>query len=153
MTTPQEQFDEDIIKIMQFIFQFYYTYVTGNELSFIALRDEIVDAGADYGLKECHNISEDTFWNVIFNENIEAIFKWNIFILTIYCQNNTLQTSNQDIIDIFNDTTLLDDTNQPFQRSTCKNKDIGRYISLFYNTRYKDKIRQWAEDEFVFSPK
>ena len=147
MTTPQEQFDEDIIKIMQFIFQFYYTYVTGNELSFIALRDEIVDAGADYGLKECHNISEDTFWNVIFNENIEAIFKWNIFILTRYRLYNQFQSSKQDLNEIF------DNMNIQFERSVNMNQNIGRYISMNYDTRYKDRIRQWAEDEYLLSPK
>ena len=149
MTTPQERFDEDNIKVIQFAFRFYYTHGTGNDPSVDALRDDIDFDNITYGLKEGTGIDilEDQFWEFNFKMNIDAIFKWNIFILTRYRLYNQFQSSKQDLNEIF------DNMNIQFERSVNMNQNIGRYISMNYDTRYKDRIRQWAEDEYLLSPK
>jgi len=147
MTTPQEQFDEDIIKVIQFAFRFYYTHGTGNDPLVDSLRDDIDFDAIHYGLKEYNDISEDQFWNVTFKTNLTAIFKWNIFIVTRYCLYNELQTPVQDMDGIF------DNMNTQFERSVNRNQNIGRYICMFYDMQYKDRIRQWVENEYLFSPK
>ena len=99
-----------------------------------------------------HDIAEDEFWNKWFLYNAVLLISpvgWedvNDPIIPTFLIQNVFQSSEDDLISIIQEDHQCSDL-------FTKDDNIGCYLYFTYNNIYKDRIRQWAEDEFLFSPK
>ena len=161
-----QQFDEDMVRAIKFSFRTFYTGGTGNEPEVDAARTDYNMEDYKHGLYiryletvTRHDISTDDFWDREFRRYIQHTFFWDTRIWDRFYQFNTLNTSVDDIVVILTDETILDDKGNPFVNSDWETFEynMGRYIYLFYETRYKQYIKEWAQAEFLqlypFMPK
>ena len=161
-----QQSDEDMVRLMKFAFRSFYTGGTGNEPEVDAARPNYNMENYKHGLfvrqnetVTRHNISSDEFWDVDFRRYIRDTFFWDTYVWIKFYQFNTLNISIDDIVLILTDETILSDKGNPFVNSDWETFEynMGRYIYLFYESRYKQTIKEWAQIEFLqlypFSPK
>ena len=153
MASAKEQFDEEMLKIITFVFRIFYTNYMCDDPHIIAIKEKMSGINSDYDMTYIVDITDDQFWDNIFRTMIILVFYWNVDLWTIYYLHNQLQITACQITEVFRDTRLLDDNGRQFISKGTFHKMMGIYICLFYNTRYKDKIRNLIQDEFLFSPK
>ena len=153
-----QQFDEDMVRLMKFAFRSFYTGGTGNEPEVDAARPNYnmenykrVLFVRHYETVTSYNISTDEFWDDDFRRYIRDTFFWDTYVWIKFYQFNRLDISNDDIVLILNDVTRLDDKGAPFVNSDWETFEynMGRYIYLFYDSRYKQTIKEWAQIEFL----
>ena len=163
-----EKFDENIMRVIKFAFRLYCTNGTGNEPMVDATRTDInvedIDyfsvvppkyPGVDPASINSYDISKLSFWECDFKYLVSSIFFWQNIIWQPFYEHNTLDLTEIEIDAILNNELMMADNDERFHVSNWATRDhnIGHYIYRFYHAKYKNKIRQWAEDEFVFSPK
>ena len=155
-----EKFDENMMNIIKFAFRKHYTNGTGNEPFVDAERTDINPAEIDYSLlgyknEEPFDITEDEFWHNDFKKCIQSVFYWKDEIWGQFFQHNTMDLTDTEIAFALNNETMRTDyTGRYHTWSWAPNeKNMSKFIYNFYHTKYEDRIREWAQDEFLFSPK
>ena len=141
MTSSRETFDEEMMNILKFTFKYFMVINEVNEM----IRVEI--------LREDPDINDDLFWDSWFPITAVRMIsppKWMNHaesIVIIMQSYNPRKTSYDDII------RFMLESDYYYDRYTSMDHNIGNYLFFVYNNLYKERIREWAQKEYLSSSK
>jgi len=141
MTSARETFDEEMMNILKFTFKYFMIITEVNE----TIRVEILRTDPD--------IDDDEFWNSWFpNVAVRMISppEWmeNVEPITIIMESSHPRETTDDNIILF-----MLQSDYYYDRYRSMDINIGNYLFFAYNSLYKERIKQWTQDEYSFSPK
>jgi len=134
-----ELFETDMMNILKFLFRIYITKYD-NETDCNIVRND-------------YDIYSKLFWKKIFWDECVAMLnpppgRYNIAMMPAFHIRGKLLIT--DIMVLVNQ---MDINGYFYDIYISKDNNIGTYLFLKYHLLYMDKMCQWAQDEYGFSPK
>ena len=134
-----ELFETDMMNILKFLFRIYITKYD-NEMDCNIVRND-------------YDIYSELFWKKIFWDECIATLnpppgRYNIAMMPAFHIRGKLLIT--DIMVLVNQ---MDMNGYFYDIYISKDDNIGTYLYLKYHVLYMDKICQWAQEEYGFSPK
>ena len=104
-------------------------------------------------LREDPDINDDGFWDSWFpNVAVRMISppEWmeNVEPIAIIMESYNPRETTDDNIILF-----MLQSDYYYDRYRSMDINIGNYLFFVYNSLYKDRIREWAQEEYLLSPK
>ena len=137
MTSVRETFENDMMNILKF--------TVNDHMANISTRE----------LLEVPEIEDDTFWNVWFPLNCIRLISppslqknSELYLMSKFHDAGELLISTPD--QIYHS---MNEDDYWYNYYITLEDNICKYLFLVYNDMYKDKIREWAQDEFMVSLK
>ena len=137
MTSARETFENDMMNILKFTMNVYMMRVSTEEIL------------------ESPEIEDELFWDTWFPLNC---VKWisppsirnhtGMSVISAFHETEPPILSTEDVMIDF-----MTNDNYWYNNYITVDNNIGYYLQLTYYTIYKDKIREWAQNEFMVLPK